>query len=314
MTAASAAHVSLITRLGVIKEAVSHELLVDKTLTDRKHNQRAQMLRNGLMIAAFTSVEDFLRVRTAELLACVSRTVLRFDLLPNELQRAATAEAMRAAYEQSKLLRKRGDDPLPMLQQTATEVASTSGSTLVLSKYGLGYSGMNLAADDVAAILRSLQVADVWGEIDAIAGRCGATSVSLGAAYLNGHRRRNSAAHDPVANIPPTDVDAFCNEAFSIALGFDILGSRAAKMLRMGDSQIMSGRARLSRLIEIRFLQERSSGFAERREGARRATRVTTGLEEAWKLAVASSTPSGDPIVLCDKVGRPVDWLATDVI
>ena len=45
-------------------------------LTNLEHNQRSQMLRSGLMIAAFTTVEDFIRVRTGELVACVSRTVV----------------------------------------------------------------------------------------------------------------------------------------------------------------------------------------------------------------------------------------------
>ena len=179
MSTSSPAHASLITRLRLVDEAIDHDLLVDKELTNLKHNQRAQMLRSGLMIAAFTSVEDFIRVRTGELLACISRTVLRFDLLPEALKRAATTEVMKAAYEQAKLIKRRGEDPLPMIQQAATEVASTGSSPLLISKYGLGYSGSNLAADDVSVILSSLQISDVWNEIDNIAGRCGSTSLSL---------------------------------------------------------------------------------------------------------------------------------------
>jgi hypothetical protein len=309
----SPAHNSLIDRLRIIHEAVDHELLVDKELTNIEHNQRAQMLRSGLMIAAFTSVEDFIRVRTSELLACVSRTVVRFEILPDGLRRAATSEAMRAAYEHSKMIKRRGEDPLPMLQQAAGEIASTGRGPLVISKYGLGYSGSNLATDDVSGILTCLQVADAWREIDDIAGRCGAGSLSLREAYLNGHNLRNAAAHDPGANIQPSDLQAFCTQAFSIALGFDILGSRAARLLRLGDSRVLAGRVRLTGAIDLRFLQERTRGYAEIREGARRANRVTIDLEDAWKFAAASATPRGEPVVLCDKAGRPIDWMVTDV-
>lgn len=313
MSTSSPAHASLITRLRLVDEAVDHDLLVDKELTNLKHNQRAQMLRSGLMIAAFTSVEDFIRVRTGELLACISRTVLRFDLLPEALKRAATTEAMKAAYEQAKLIKRRGEDPLPMIQQAATEVASTGSSPLLISKYGLGYSGSNLAADDVSVILSSLQISDVWNEIDNIAGRCGSTSLSLKQAYGNGHNLRNSAAHDPQANIQPSDLHAFCNQAFSIALGFDILGSRAARLLRLGDPLVLNGRARLSDDIRIRYLRERSNGYAEIREGAAKALRITSDLDDAWKVSVTSATPHGEPIVLCDRAGRPIDWMVTDV-
>lgn len=313
MSASSPAHNSLIDRLRIIQEAVNHDLLVDRELTNIAHNQRSQMLRSGLMIAAFTSVEDFIRVRMSELLACVSRTVVRFEILPDGLRHAAKAEAMRAAYEHSKMIKRRGEDPLPMIQKAAGEIASTGRGPLVISRYGLGYGGSNLATNDVSGILACLQVADAWHEIDRIAARCGAGSLSLKEAYLNGHNLRNAAAHDPSANIQPSDLQAFCNQAFSISLGFDILGSRAARLLRLGDSQILAARIRLADAINLRFLQERTRGYAEVREGARRASRVTIDLEDSWKFAAASATPAGDPIVLCDRAGRPIEWMITDV-
>lgn len=313
MNMSSPAQSSLIARLRLIDEAVDHDLLVDRELTNLKHNQRAQMLRSGLMTAAFTSVEDFIRVRTGELLACVSRTVLRFEHLPDDLKRAATTEAMRAAYDQAKMIRRRGEDPLSMIQQAAAEIASTGNAPLLISKYGLGYSGSNLATDDISGILGCLQIADAWGEIDTVAGRCGATSLSLKDAYINGHKLRNAAAHDPAANIQPSDLHAFCSQAFSIALGFDILGSRAARLLRLGDSLVLGNRVRLAGTIRVRFLRERTQGHAEIREGARKAVRVTVDLDNARKLALAAAVPSGEPIVLCDRAGRPIDWMITDV-
>jgi hypothetical protein len=200
-----------------------------------------------------------------------------------------------------------------MIQQAATEIASTGAGPLLINRYGLGYSGSNLGTEDVSGILGCLQVADVWSEIDSIAGRCGATSLSLREAYVNGHKLRNAAAHDPVANIQPSDLQAFCNQAFSVALGFDILGSRAARLLRLGDSLVLSGRVKLSDAIRIRFLRERAKGYAEIREGAAKAARITVDLDDAWKLGLLAATPDGEPIVLCDKAGRPIDWMITDV-
>lgn len=314
MTPSTPVHNSLIARLRIIQEAINHDLLVDRELTNVEHNQRAQMLRSGLMIAAFTTVEDFIRGRSAEFLINISRTVLRFELLPDDLKHAATSEAMKASYEQARLIRKRGEDPLPLIQQAAKEIASTAGGPLLISKYGLGYGGSNLGTEDVSGILGCLQVADAWREIDAIAARCGAASLSLKDSYGNGLKLRNSAAHDPDANIQPSDLQAFCSQAFSIALGFDILGSRATRLLRFGDSSILQNRRiKLADRIVLRFLSKRPKGFAEIREGAKRANRITADLDEAWKLAIASATPSGEPIVLCDRAERPIDWMTTDV-
>src|SRR5262249_15211236 len=130
---------------------------------------------------------------------------------------------------------------------------------------------------------------------------------------LQGYNLRNSSAHDPSANVQPSDLQAFCSQAFSVALGFDILGSRAAHLLRIGNAGVLGNRVRLAGDIQIRFLQERAHGFAEIREGARRAIRITTDLDDAWKLALTGATPNGEPIVRSDKAGRPVDWMITDV-
>jgi hypothetical protein len=313
MSASSQVRSALIKRLRLVDEAVDHELLVDKGITSTEHNQRARMLRSGLMISAFTSMEDYIRARTSELLICVSRTVLRFEDLPAELQRASTTEAMRAAYDQARMIKRRGEDPLPMIRQAAADIASTGNKPLSLSKYGLGYSGSNLGAEEVSAILGSLQIADCWREIDKIAARCGAAGLALREAYQNGHALRNAAAHDPGANIQPSDIQAFCSQAFSIALGFDILGSRAARLLRMGDSLVLGTKIQLSDKIKIRFLEERQKGYANIPEGAKSAFRVIQNIDDAWISAFKSATPGYEPIVFRDKAGRPIDWGITDV-
>lgn len=122
-------------RIETVRESVRQPLLIDRALTDREHNGRAVLLRNGLMVVSFTSLEDFIRGRVGELMDHVSRTVVKFTSLPTAFQKAAVLDAMKAGAERARLAAKSGEDPLPLAQSVAMSVASTgAGGSLALSE------------------------------------------------------------------------------------------------------------------------------------------------------------------------------------
>ena len=72
---------------------------------------------------------------------------------------------------------------------------------------------------------------------------------------------------------------------------------------------------KLTGMIRIRFLRERTKTVmleVTRRVQAG-SVRITGDLGEAWRLAFAAATPRGEPIVLCDRAGRPINLVITDV-
>ena len=100
-------------------------------------------------------------------------------------------------------MKKRGEDPLAMIQKAAGEIASTGHLVLCLSvSTGLATVAAIWPQTTSPLYWDAYKSADAWREIDAVASRCGATSLSLKEAYVNAHNLRNSAAHDPGRQYP----------------------------------------------------------------------------------------------------------------
>ncbi|MER5739789.1 hypothetical protein ACH4Q7_08650 [Streptomyces roseolus] len=303
---------SFLRRIETIEGASTDPFLIDRVLTDTAHNDRARLLRNGLMVVAFTSLEDFIRARTGDLLDAVSRTVVHFSELPEILRTAATMGAMKAARARAEMAKNAGQDPAALLQEAALHVASTAGGALQLSRYSLGYSGSNVSSNEISQILTALHARDAWNEITLIASRCGAGSMPLKAAYDQAMQLRHAAAHRPDANTQPRDLQGFCSQAIAIALGFDIIASRASRLLKEGNPEILAGKVKISDGVTLRFLDEDSKGFIERKEGVSRAVKVTKDAGDALKRAVTNAAKLNEPVVSRNLRGLPKSWIPTD--
>jgi hypothetical protein len=308
----SQAKQALMDRLEVARPSLSEAILIDQSLTDKSHNQRASLLRNGLMVVLFTALEDFLRNRTAELLVELSKTVVPFNALPQDLQHASTMEAMRAVYAQAQIVKRGGDDPLPMIQQAALEVASTGSTTLAFNKYSFGYKSSNLTSSEIGEILKTLNLADAWNEMTRIASRCGFGSIPLRSQFEIAAQLRHKAAHSIRANVQPRDLESFCDSALAIASSFDILASRAVRLLKVGDPVVLTQRAALASTIRLRFVDHRSSGFAEVAEGVTRAQKVSAAKDEAMKAALARALIRNEPVVERNSSGKLLNWRVTE--
>jgi hypothetical protein len=306
-------HDFLLRRIETVEQASLDPFLIDRILTDVAHNDRACVLRNGLMVVAFTSLEDFIRARTGELLDAISRTVLPFSDLPETLQNAATMGAMKAARSRAEMAKSAGEDAQALLQEAASHIASTAGGSLQISRYSLAYSGSNVSSAEISGILAAFHVADAWNEITSIASRCGAGSLPLKSAYDQAIQLRHPAAHRPDANVQPRDLQGFCSQAIAIALGFDVIASRAARLIREGDSGILAGKVKLAGTVRIRFLDVETRGTVERREGRVRAVSVNKDPSAALKNAVRNATTDKDPVVSRGPSQLPVNWVITDI-
>lgn len=301
-------------RIKTIDNASSDAYLIDRALTDQAHNDRARLLRNGLMVVAFTSLEDFIRARTGDLLDVVSRTVVRFSELPSNLQRAATAGALNAVRLRAEMARRSGEDPIPLLQEVSSHIASTAGGTLQISQYSLAYSGSNVSSVEISDAIGAFNAGDAWNEITSIANRCGAGGLPLKDAYDQATQLRHSAAHRPDADIQPRDLQSFCQQAIAIALGFDIIASRAARLLRKGDAELLIQKSKLATSITLRFLDCDDHIITERKEGRKSAVRISRDgdIDSALKKALLSAEKNADPVILRDSRLLPFSWRIPD--
>lgn len=100
----SVARTTFCNRIATIREAINTFNLRDRPLipANATHNNSARIIRNGLAVQCFNIFEDFIKARTAEVLAAISSSGVVFSNLPENLQWAATVETVKAIDFQMK--------------------------------------------------------------------------------------------------------------------------------------------------------------------------------------------------------------------
>lgn len=303
----SSAKADFIDRIRCLNSSIETEAVQNKALTEREHNAIARMLRNGLAVVSFASLEDFIKKRSSEAMAEISKCTISFSELPEKLQRAATYEVLSALNYQLSLLDK--DDKSPYIQEHALKIASTATPNFELSSHTFAHSQANISNTAIGEILKSFNVEDPWRQMSAMASSLGLTAgLSLSEIYRNAALRRHRAAHVAGADTPPTDIKQFVKEAFAIAITFDSLLSKAIQKLSENDDEfVRNGKKLDSSSIEFRTIRFADGRWKEFKGNNSRAFRASHDLETLQREARRRALISKDVIVEFDEHGL-VNW------
>jgi len=269
----------------------------------------ARLIRNGLMIVGFATLEDFVRSRTGEVLAQIRGQATPFTDLPEGFQSATTENVVRH-FPSMMPFWKRGGILLDQIQQTASSLASTKKQRYTLSALGLFGLG-NVSREDLSDGLKSFGVPNSWAAINTVASRAGLPGLALQDEYGAAHGRRNDAAHQATANILQGDLQAFTMSAIAIAFGYDGLLSRAARRLSDGTMTKTSGAPVAAADLSLRFIDRVGLGWQESRESG--PVVAAGGLSTLKVSARARAFASRDVIVVRPAKRVNVHWETTDL-
>lgn len=269
----------------------------------------ARLLRNGLMIVGFATLEDFVRTRTEELLATIRGRTAKFEDLPDGF-RAATTESVVRAIPSMLPIWKRSGTVLDEIQNIGRSLASTDGTPYHLSSLGL-YAFRNVSAEDVSSALKTFGVPNGWTQIDSLAGRCGLPALALSSAYRNYHDHRNSSAHQATFNMSQADLQGFTMQAIAIALAYDALLSRAARLLAAGVMTASSGLTIGATDIAVRFMDQAVGAWQEVPEGSPPVA-TAPRLTDVKSAARARARASRELLVVRPTTRLQIRWETTD--
>jgi len=303
--------------LDAIREAASYSALLHSAPAPGTNIDatRAALLRRGLMVVAFVSLEAFLKDRFAELLELLSGTSMRFVDLPPALQQATTRGVLEATVVQARMSDSTDGSLLDVLQDAGAAVGCTAlgPGNIRLHRFAFGHASSNLKADDIKDALAALNVKDPWDEIRVVADRAGLGALPLLGPYQEAYRRRNRAAHRADAAVAVTDLQTFVNQALGVGLGFDVVASRACRRLRDGDAVLASGpKAAVTPQIGFRFVDPRPRGFAEILLGAQRAVHVGASLTAVATSAQTRAIARREVLIIRDRRHMPTSWICGD--
>jgi hypothetical protein len=273
----------------------------------------ARLLRNGLAVVSFNSLEHFIDRRSVELLTMISAAPITFGDLPHRWKEAATRQVVAALSASVRLMQKNGEDPTPLIQETGVALASTRGATLTLSSLALRWTGSNLTQEDISRSLRVLQIEEPWSAMTAIANRAGfgllGNSEDVFRSLL---RARNEAAHEPLADTSILYLRSLRRTVAAVAFAFDALASRAARLAATGDPAYLLGRQVRESGIRLRYLDSRGNRWAEVREGnPARAYRLHADYDAARREALLRACREREVVVARDGA-EPLWWATGD--
>lgn len=230
----SRAKTELLARLHTIDTCLREACVLDGLPAETERNAAAAMFRSGLAILQFTTVESFIKDRTAEILNGFSSATVSFQNLSEALQIATTQNALEGLLFQAKL-----QDIPNQIDWLIAELAPIGNATKnisALSKYSFGYSRSNLSKETVKSILGAFNIEGGWSAISSTAKNIGVGgAVDYSQIFTLLAERRHKAAHSVTTNIPINDLKGTSTSIIGLCCAFDLLLSYALSRYNRSD-------------------------------------------------------------------------------
>ncbi len=304
------AKMDFIERIRCLNISIQSEATQNKGLAEVEHNSIARMLRNGLAVVGFATLEDFIKKRSSEALEELSCCSIPFDDLPKKLQYAATFEVLSALSHQLNLIPKDPitgySDKIDYIQEQALKVSSTATANYTLSNHTFAHSTSNVNKKVIGDVLKSFQIADPWREMTTICGHLGLGTYSLAQQYENAAKRRHKAAHVASADTPSTDITQFVKDAFAIAIGFDALLSKSIQKYR--ENLAVHATPLTASSIKVRTIKFHDSKWKEYSNLSTRAYRTSPSVTALNVDAKRRSNSAKQLYVEFDENGVINNW------
>lgn len=303
----SLARQNFLQRFSTFEQTLKEVAVQDGALHEANRNSKARLLRNGLAVASFAFLEDFIRHRSGEILASIAASGLPFSSLPEKVRSATTFGLLRSLDSR---MRFEADDAakISFVQSHASFVASTATMPFQLSELAFGYKASNISEEEVADILRAFRVPGPWQAVGLLASRVGLGSLVLMEAFRNAAKRRHAAAHVAGATTPLADLENYLREARAIAFGFDVLLSVPALQIRRRDPAYLGGGSLDPAGVPIHLLYFEGGRFKERVFGSKRARATSSNLAGIEVASFPRAIAAGAAIAYLNSSGQLDKW------
>jgi hypothetical protein len=297
--------------LSAFSYALDSSDVISKGPDEIMHNERARFLRNGLAISGFAMVEEFVKARTGEVLDRVGSGMTSFGDLPDGLKIASTAGVIKAMQFQANFIEK--INLLAHYQNHAKSVASTLKQPYVISNIAFCHNYINLSSSEVDNILTAFRVDNPWGAIGGIISKLGVGVLAPKQAFDNAAGRRHLAAHVINANTEYSALVSYKKESISFCLSYDLLISKALKLLSIKDQDYLKKDKITSQRIGVIYLKQDGGKWKEIKEKAIKAIKSGSDYEIIKADCLLRGKKEGLAVVHTAESGVPIEWFTPDI-
>lgn len=304
----------LIERFINLENALSSPEVLPLALTQRVHNEKARMLRNGLAIIAFNIIEDFIKRRVGEAFKYIGTCGVSFNDLPHSIIEASVYNALKGILQRAENLKRTSEDYITFIQSETRFLSSTLDPTFELSEYTLGWDKSNLSTDDLKTIFKIFQINGGWSSVQEISSMLNITLIQPSDIFRNAAQRRHRAAHNPNSDAPLNDLTDFVLQAKIIALAFDALISKSLKYILDNNNTFLQGSLKtMPSHIKFRFLKYVDGKWKEYVGENTRAYRTNTDFNIILNDSKSRAQNNNEILVIKPSENSVKDWYVTEL-
>lgn len=269
-----------------MRNLTQEALLTDVSLGTASANIGPRLLRHGLSVTAFASLEKHLQFLFEDFTASISGMSINYGALPVGFRKFVSVDAVSGFQNRIKLMEKHLK--LPYFESNLPTLAKFSSTPSAFSGYGFSPRGSNIGSDDILTGLKALGVPDPWRKLTALTHDIGLARTNLEDDYRALASSRHTSAHNPTGNIPTqdllTNIDVASLIAVTIAATLQTL-----KPIYLSSTTATQLASRTNAPdVKFRFIDRLTDGYwMERKVGAGRGVKKYPTLETA-KSGVAA--------------------------
>lgn len=265
------------------------------------------VLRRGILIAALTALEAFVRDRTAELLTDLVRWPARFEDFPVRFREAAVLNALQPLQRYAAMLKRQQQDYEGELNIEVRKMANSSGPAFEFTKFIAGDFTGNLSDAGLKDLLATFQVSDCWNAFRQFSSEIGFGIPSVHELVKDLVSGRHKSAH--VARYSPTaaDIADLPANLFCIGICVDVAMTASVHLALYRWEPWSDGTLSWRDAVDLYFIEPIGTRMRVKKPGAARALRVA----EANVITAHVPRPRVGRIAVAvwkSPAGLPTEW------
>lgn len=284
-------------------DLTNNPLLLDQSPSERIHNRRAAILRHGLRVCAFSSLEAYFRDRLTDVCSHLSTVGYHFASYSPELQNFLIVDGVIGLANSTGFLPKL--DRLAFVDQNLRDLSTFDATSPIFTTFGFSPRGSNVAEHDISEALKAFHVARPWVYMTGKSSLVGGGSTSLKVVFEKLAKDRNKSAHNPNGQIPTADLEEHLRSVLTIGVAFDAALGKIFRAFQ-GAIDFPAFKHNIASCEpKMRFVDERIDGkWDERSNVAGRSLKVHA--DEQAAITAARQRLDVDMVVIRDRQKRPI--------
>lgn len=294
----SQARKDLLSRLSKLAAAAAKDDVNSKPVHEEEWNERARLLKIGIALGVFTSMEDFVKRRITEVLIKLNTISPRSKSLPPKLINALTVSALKTASGRIELHERfKISDVRAFAMDQAKKIASLAENLIIPSEVALSDNRSNVSWDLLQDALLCFGVANPPSLMGGIALRiAGGSPFAAKDHFEQAALLRHQVAHEPCFDIPVGDVVMHVRIGAMLCCTFDLALSTAAIRILDGVHLIQPSET-ANKDVKLIYVEKSAGKWRHKREGLKKG-KMSISEDLAFEAARLEGNASRASVVV----------------